>query len=152
MLHPNRSCWLLPPPPPGVGAGGQGPWQAGGQQQTLGNRGLVGGPLGPPWLQLLSSPQLPPFSPPGPGQRPRHSQNRREPLLQGRWGEGRKEAAESVCHESSNCCSITTSDELLLYTRCSASLVPEPPQPRHGGSPCPAAWGWGGTSRYSLVL
>ena len=66
LLHLNHSCWLPPPPPPppvGVGAGGPGPRPAGEQQQTLGNRGPVGGPLGPPWLQLPNSPQLPPFSP-----------------------------------------------------------------------------------------
>lgn len=91
MLHPNRSCWLLPHPPPGVGADGQGPRQAGGQQQTLGNRGPMGSSLGPPWFQL------PPFSLPGVGQWPLYSQGRWEPPLQGR-GEraGRRQLSPSV--------------------------------------------------------
>ena len=77
LLHPNRSCWLPPHPPLGVGAGGQGWRQAVGQQQTLGNRGPVGGPLCPPWLRLLQ------VSPPGVGQWPLCSQGHREPPLQG---------------------------------------------------------------------
>lgn len=132
LLHLNHSCWLPPPPPPpplGVGAGGLGPRPAGEQQQTLGNRDPVGGPLGPPWLQLLNSPQLPLLSPLAVGRWPLYRRGHSEPPLQGRWGEGGKEAAESLCHNDSSdkCCSITASDGHLLCTRCLASFVPESP-------------------------
>lgn len=112
-LHPNRSCWLPPHPPQGVGAGGQGSRQAGRQRQTLGSKGLVRGLLGPPWLRLL-------VAPPRVGWRPLGSRGHRGPRLQGRWREGRKEAAESLCYNgsSNNCSSMTTRDEHLLYTRC----------------------------------
>ena len=113
LLHPNRSCWLPPRPPQGVGADGPGPPPAGEQPQRLGYRSPGGGPLGPPWFQLPSSLRFPRFSPPGVGRRPLYSRGHWEPPLQGRWGEGEKEAAESLCWNSSNdnCCSAAASDE-----------------------------------------
>ena len=128
LLHLNRICWLPPRPPQGVGADGPGPPLAGEQPQRLGNRGPGGGPLGPPWFQLPSSLRLPRFSPPGVGRQPLDSQGHWESPLQGRWGEGEKEAAESLCWNSSddNCCSVTASDE-HQRTRCLSSFAPESP-------------------------
>ena len=130
LLHPNRSCWLPPRPPQGVGADGPGPPPAGEQPQRLGYRSPGGGPLGPPCFQLPSSLQFPRFSPPGVGRRPLYSRGHWEPPLQGRRGEGEKEAAESLCWNSSNdnCCRVmrvmsTNQVRVKLCTRithCSA--------------------------------
>lgn len=83
LLHPNRSCWLLPRRPLRAGAAGQGWRRAGGQPQTLGNRGLVGGLLCPPWLR---PPQV---SPPGVGWWPLCSRGPQEQPLQ-RTGRGQE--------------------------------------------------------------
>lgn len=151
LLHLNRSCWLPPRPPQGVGADGPGPPPVGEQPQRLGNRGLGGGPLGPPWFQPLSSLRWPRFSPPGVGLWPLYSLGHWEPPLQGRWERVRK-------RQLSPCVgflAMTTAAVLLQVTSTNEPGVRQALHQNHpllcNGGDCHFPWTVGGGVHTALL-